>query len=898
MSDEQIIYIGPEDDLTSVRERLEGVQSKKVTLVIPANTQLRSHVAWKLLYVRARELGKDVLIVSSDAQIRSVAHGVKFRVATSLEASSPAKPRPASRPSRVPAGAKSRSASTGSMRTPGGKVDNRGASSTASGRIRSFTRPDLEAESRPSQPEDTITEGLEEHPARRFGSSNYEARFDSAPSIHPLPPQQSDEAPDYLIDEEDVNIAREIREAALGGRQLNESPPEESPEKTDEYPSARSQPAATPRASHLPQIVDDPFAYMDDTSPSRMPNEQHGSVSMDHFATNEYEIQDAPDTPTDDGIEYQDDTGVFLPAAEAPASPDDWAEPAPYDEEEVAGPSSFLNVRPHSSSPRNIASRAMDDELEGDLPPPIENQPTRVEPSTPGQMSPPSSQKPAASTRRSVPLQPGTSSRRSVPLQPGASPRRSVPLEPGTSSRRSVPLQPGASSRRSTPLQPPAARDRAAMASPVSPPGPSRISQRPAARSQGAGRPIGPSLRPRPARTARAGRGRVILLAAAILLILLIGSLALFVPTASVVLTLQPHTYTHALNLVAHSGTQQNSAPGTVVSQLQTHTFTQSGTATASGTKQVGRAPATGSVTFTNNGKQPVDIPTGTIVSTPGGIQFATQADLVVTPPNNNKVGNQVPVPVQAVNKGDNGNLPAGTITVIPQTSLSAIAKNNNISASSLALQVTNSQPTTGGGLGTVHTILQRDLDAAQKSLSAQTQPAITAWLKQWTANGISSKPTINASLIGSPQDGQVVSDVSVPVTLSTTVSVLVVSNSNLQKAAVMQLDAFLQKDANYQDYTIRANTPQAVKISALKVSSNNATSLTISANATAQAVRAITQDEVRKEISGMTSKVAQEMLSQQPGIEHAEISVSPSADPWLPVWSANTHVVLEVGAK
>src|SRR5205814_6797559 len=66
-------------------------------LPISSNTQLRSHVAWKLLYVRARELSKEVLIVSSDAQIRSVAHGVKFRVATSLEASSPAKPRPASR---------------------------------------------------------------------------------------------------------------------------------------------------------------------------------------------------------------------------------------------------------------------------------------------------------------------------------------------------------------------------------------------------------------------------------------------------------------------------------------------------------------------------------------------------------------------------------------------------------------------------------------------------------------------------------------------------------------------------------------------------------------------------------------------------------------------------------
>src|SRR6185312_13552432 len=101
--DEQMIYIGPEDDLTSVRERLESIQSRHVTLVIPAHTQLRSHVAWKLLHARARELGKDVLIISSDPQIRSVAQAVKFKVAHSLESSLVGKSRSAgsSRPSRT-----------------------------------------------------------------------------------------------------------------------------------------------------------------------------------------------------------------------------------------------------------------------------------------------------------------------------------------------------------------------------------------------------------------------------------------------------------------------------------------------------------------------------------------------------------------------------------------------------------------------------------------------------------------------------------------------------------------------------------------------------------------------------------------------------------------------------
>src|ERR1700751_1126304 len=102
MSDEQMIYIDPDDDLTNVRTRLEGVESRQVTLVIPTQTQLRSHVAWKLLHARARELGKDVLIVSSDPQIRSVAQAVKFKVVPSLEASSAGatRSRPTNRPTR------------------------------------------------------------------------------------------------------------------------------------------------------------------------------------------------------------------------------------------------------------------------------------------------------------------------------------------------------------------------------------------------------------------------------------------------------------------------------------------------------------------------------------------------------------------------------------------------------------------------------------------------------------------------------------------------------------------------------------------------------------------------------------------------------------------------------
>jgi uncharacterized protein YjbI with pentapeptide repeats len=85
MTDEQIIYLSPEEELTNVRERLERAQAQRIILVIPLQTQLRSHVAWRLLSSRTRELSKDVLVISSDRQIRSVAKAAGFRVADSQE---------------------------------------------------------------------------------------------------------------------------------------------------------------------------------------------------------------------------------------------------------------------------------------------------------------------------------------------------------------------------------------------------------------------------------------------------------------------------------------------------------------------------------------------------------------------------------------------------------------------------------------------------------------------------------------------------------------------------------------------------------------------------------------------------------------------------------------------
>src|SRR5437899_7012733 len=117
MADEQIIYLSPEEELTNVRERLEHITARRIILVVPAQTQLRSHVSWRLLHARARELNKDILIISSDRQIRSVVKAAGFRVADSLESPASSGPRPTSRPVRPSQGGRTSSRE----RTPPGK---------------------------------------------------------------------------------------------------------------------------------------------------------------------------------------------------------------------------------------------------------------------------------------------------------------------------------------------------------------------------------------------------------------------------------------------------------------------------------------------------------------------------------------------------------------------------------------------------------------------------------------------------------------------------------------------------------------------------------------------------------------------------------------------------------
>lgn len=861
MADEQTIYISQEDDLTTVRERLERIPTRRVTLVIPTQTQLRSHVAWKLLYARARELGKEVLIVSSDPQVRSVAHAVKFKVAHSLESSPAGRSRPASRPARSSVGVRSRPPTTPTSRSSSarGAAESRGSTSgsTRSRPLRQQpeqwyddapesppTQPEPESVHPQSRPDEIVTGGLSKQifdlPSTFDASERMYTEpedflapsvppISPMPPIHPLTPQQVEE-PDLLF--EDYTQAQDIRQAASEKAATSEGAgtPPAKPGQAIRPDSEPGEAFASYRVLPLPNIADDPFASMEDIQPPPKLTEQRGAVSIEGFDaleeynTGEHVIEDVGELPAsiiEGEVEYQDDEGEFVPP------------PAPRGRDATTS-------RGHSARPFRRSGYLQPeppDEFDEDGLPSLEELPTQVTPipAEPPVVPPAREARGAASVSNRA--QPATSRR--APAQPAQRP-----------------AQPA----RRTPWQ---------AASRV--PG----SQVPARR-----------------------KIPFVWLAVLIVILVIIGCVGYFVPSADVAITLYARDYTGPVSLVAHPYQQANTA----LAQKITKTFTASGTGKASGTTMVSSAIAKGSVTFTNTGSKAIDIPTGTTLATAGAnsVQFVTTADAII-PVAKGQSNLAPPIPVQASKPGDSGNVAAGSITAIPDDSLSAIAQYppNKVAVTDLKLTVTNPQATSGGGMRPAKTVTGNDLGAAKNALHQQLlQGDVNAWVKQLANTGVAGSPVVvDETLLNAPLADQVEDTGSFPSALKMDVAVLFLSNSALQNAAVVQLQNTLNHDKNYQNYAVVTDANPAVKLDQIKVTGGDANSLNVSFNAAAKVVPALVKSDIQKRIVGMPIKQAESTLEGIPNVQRVTITPHPSFIWFIPYMSEHVNVLIQAGS-
>jgi len=845
MADEQTIYLSPEEELTSVRERLEKTQARKIILVIPPQTQLRSHVGWRLIHARMRELGIELQVICPDRQVRAVARAAGFKVAESQES-------PSNRP-RI-----------GSTRP--GAINTRGAGrsrigSSRSGQPEPTTRRRFtpSASSRPSaghpdyEEEVTLERSPQaEHEGNQSPSglsptfveapdSHYEQprnfRISTTPSVRPSVPRVEDD--EIEIDyEEDYNTAQSILRAAREGN--SSKGPGMSPTSKAEQQSKRSS-----------QWKQDPYAYMEDDQPFVLLPEQKGS---------------APGPLGSGTLEISDRSTEIMPS-----------------EIEDLGDMGSIAL-PESRSGRKI-----------DEPPAIRPPRTRS-----GQMPPAPRRSPRA-PRPGMQDFDEEEERLALPER-----RLAPPSRPLGSSRELAGRSQASGRGASADLQPRRVPSQAMQpASPAYQPPPKTrsapISQRPVNRQILP--PSTPSRRPiaAPRRQPRSNRGLLTVMALLVIFVFLLGGLFYFVPSAKITISLPAKSFSQQVQFNTTTNTAGSQA-NTVFAHVLTQTFSASRQGTASGTTRVGNEKAQGIVTFTNSSNTDIIVPTNTVLTTSTGIQFLTLGQQLVS-----QNSDFPAAPVIAEAAGEAGNVKAGSINTIPPSSLASIAQYNHVSTSSINLTVTNSSATTGGGATNVLAVTKQDRDALALDLHKTLQQQIQGWLSAQIHKGdiqgtltpnvlASTTPLAEEQLTGAPAAGQADPGGTFNGTMSISVKILVVRLADLQAVAATQLNTAAGK--LHPVATLARQLP--ITFSHLKsTATQNGSALTIGAQASGEIIPQINQQDISnklasKGVNEAISELQSGALTNQVAVKNVQVSISPSFLTILPLRAEQIQIILQ----
>lgn len=209
------------------------------------------------------------------------------------------------------------------------------------------------------------------------------------------------------------------------------------------------------------------------------------------------------------------------------------------------------------------------------------------------------------------------------------------------------------------------------------------------------------------------GRRRLALYSGAVAILLLgIVAVILFVPSATITLTVPSKAFAEPVDLTAQPG---SGGTGITV-RTQSASKQASATFPATGQHNTPGAEATGSIqyTFAKLCAQVVkgdklSIPNGSTLVSKSGVVFVQQQAVTLS------FHQSASAPIKAQAVGANGNVDAGQITQL-----------QNGGSSAGCLQVTNPKPTTGGQDAKHQTVISKqDLTSAQAQLEQQVQQAV-----------------------------------------------------------------------------------------------------------------------------------------------------------------------------
>ena len=203
------------------------------------------------------------------------------------------------------------------------------------------------------------------------------------------------------------------------------------------------------------------------------------------------------------------------------------------------------------------------------------------------------------------------------------------------------------------------------------------------------------------------------LIAQGFMAILIVALLAVFalniLPAATITLTPGQEAIATTVQITADpalaaSDIEARAVPGRLIEV----TLEKTGVIDTTGSQQKPVDNATGSVVFNNLGAAPVEIPSGTVVSTSTGtpVNFRTTQSASLE----GGIGARVTVPIEALEPGVGGNVRANTINTVS-------------GALRFRVRVSNPGATFGGGSSLVRVVTQQDKD----NLLAQVQAEVEA---------------------------------------------------------------------------------------------------------------------------------------------------------------------------
>ncbi|MBO0790938.1 MAG: protein kinase [Ktedonobacteraceae bacterium] len=333
-------------------------------------------------------------------------------------------------------------------------------------------------------------------------------------------------------------------------------------------------------------------------------------------------------------------------------------------------------------------------------------------------------------------------------------------------------------------------------------------------------------------------------------------------PVATIYITPQSRTIQDTYLLTASPQVKQpDLVAHTIPDRLLRQSTSASTTVQTTGTKSIAGAQARGTLTFINQGLQPVSLPAAFVLTTPSGVRVQlTQA--VNVPPRGIDNG-RASVPAVAVDPGTAGNIPAHAI-------------DGNCCDDSL--MVRNSTPFSGGiDPQTTHIVSQSDLDGAQKAQVAKLQQKLVQQFQQQlrTDEVMAGQPTYKITTSADKQVGDQANQVHITITMSGSVSVYNRAQAMNLASQLLLAQAVQTLDSNYQQQGDLVASPPAAQpgkdgIFYLSVPVHGVWVYTLSPHLTNQWLQSI---------RGATPDAALAYLNSRPGLAAVQIDLPFGAD-------------------